>query len=142
MPIRLLGYANEVGEAFRPLIPRRLVNASYATSGAYVLADTAWTGSTVAKTGKSELTQTALVEAFDTLLWQTLASVLIPGATINRVVWAVRRVGAESTWLPTACGLASIPLIVHPIDHGVHRMMDVCIRPWYPASGSSKSNAN
>lgn len=35
------GYANEVGEAFRPLIPKYLVNASYAVSISYALADCA-----------------------------------------------------------------------------------------------------
>ena len=37
--VRYLGYANEIGEAFRPLLPR-LVKPSYAISFAYVLGDT------------------------------------------------------------------------------------------------------
>lgn len=36
-----LGYANEVGEAFRPIIKKIFVHASYAVSIGYVLADTA-----------------------------------------------------------------------------------------------------
>lgn len=34
------GYANEVGESFRPLIKKVFVNLSYAVSIGYVLADT------------------------------------------------------------------------------------------------------
>ncbi|VVC97830.1 unnamed protein product [Leptidea sinapis] len=39
--VRYLGYANEVGESFRPLIPVKVVRASYAVAFAYGLADTA-----------------------------------------------------------------------------------------------------
>jgi len=39
-PVRLLGYANEVGEAFRALIHVRWVRASYGIASTYVLADT------------------------------------------------------------------------------------------------------
>lgn len=39
-PVRLLGYTNEVGEAFRSLIHVNLVRLSYAVASAYVLVDT------------------------------------------------------------------------------------------------------
>ncbi|XP_018334786.1 mitochondrial fission process protein 1 isoform X2 [Agrilus planipennis] len=39
-PIRYLGYANEVGEAFRGFIGSRLVHYSYAVASLYMLADT------------------------------------------------------------------------------------------------------
>ncbi len=39
-PVRLLGYANEVGESFRALVNVWWVRASYGVSSAYVLADT------------------------------------------------------------------------------------------------------
>lgn len=40
-PSVCLGYANEIGEAFRPVIPVQYVNLSYAVAVAYVLADCA-----------------------------------------------------------------------------------------------------
>lgn len=131
-PVRLLGYANEVGESFRPLVPRWLVGASYGVAGAYVTADAAWRSS-VPPAGRS-----ACAEAGDTLLWQTLASVAIPGAVINRLVWAagasIRALPTAGprarAWLPTAAGLACIPLIVGPIDRGVDALMDA-VRPCY-----------
>ena len=62
----------------------------------------------------------------DTLLWQGLASVVIPGLTINRLCAASRfllnrhatRVLSQHfrRWLTTGVGLASIPVIIHPID--------------------------
>lgn len=38
--INIIGYANEIGEAFRPLVHRSVVMGSYGISSAYVLADT------------------------------------------------------------------------------------------------------
>ena len=123
-PVRLLGYANELGESFRPLVSRSLVNASYGVAGAYVVADAAWRCS-IPTAGSSPA-----MEAGDTLLWQGLASVAVPGFVINRIVWAIGHAGPASarTWLPTAVGLACIPLIVHPIDEGVTRIMDATVR--------------
>lgn len=34
-----IGYANEVGESFRPLIPKKIVNLSYGIAISYVIAD-------------------------------------------------------------------------------------------------------
>ena len=133
--VRLIGYANEVGEAFRPLVPSWVVNATYATAGTYVVADTAWR-STSLPLGSE---RGPLAEATDTLVWQTLASVLIPGFTINRVVWAASKVTAAGSRLPTVAGLGSIPFIVHPIDHGVDWLLDTFLRPLYSDSRPARS---
>lgn len=100
----------------------------------------------------------AAERAVDTLAWQLLASVAVPGFTIHNVVAAAtwllglledtepaRRLveaAANATTipaetllttinkaLPTAIGLAVIPLIVHPIDHGVHALLNATLRP-------------
>jgi len=79
--------------------------------------------------------------AIDTLAWQTLASVVLPGFTINRVVFAARfaaeRAGprapaALARWGPVGLGLATIPLIVKPIDEAVHVFMGATVRKWEP----------
>ena len=101
--VRYLGYANEVGESFRPLISRTAVNASYGVAGMYVAADAVWRG------GLPPPGRSSFVEACDTLLWQGLASVAVPGFVINRIVWAVGRAGPPQYQLaPTAAGMASI----------------------------------
>ncbi|KAL4125707.1 hypothetical protein PRIC2_009288 [Phytophthora ramorum] len=74
----------------------------------------------------------------DTLAWQTMVSVVIPGLTINRVVAlscvAVQRAAKNSPvvrrWAPTAIGLGVIPLIIHPIDSFVDAAMDKSLRRW------------
>ncbi|KFM79248.1 Mitochondrial fission process protein 1, partial [Stegodyphus mimosarum] len=87
-PVRLLGYANEVGESFRAIVHVNVVRASYVVAFGYVLADTA---DKVKKTDKlleqvdSSRNRKLITSAVDTLIWQTLASVAIPGFTINRI---------------------------------------------------------
>lgn len=63
----------------------------------------------------------------DTFVWQALASVAIPGFTINRVCAASLYVLGTATrwplavrkWTTTALGLLAIPIIIHPIDRWV-----------------------
>ncbi|KAJ0406825.1 hypothetical protein P43SY_008847 [Pythium insidiosum] len=141
--VRYLGYSNELGESFRPIVPQ-LVVPSYLVAFGYVLGDTydkaskAHTAAT--SQGASEQKRTALAAnaAVDTLLWQSLASVAIPGFTINRLV-ALSSAVAEKTlkqspvlrrWAPTALGLGVIPLIIHPIDTLVDNVMDRTTRQW------------
>ena len=135
--LRLLGYANELGEAFRPLAPACVV-PSYVVSSLYVLVDTCDKGvradSRAQAGGYSPAARRAHVgkEAADTLVWQALASVIVPGITINRIVaLAGRACGSNPRLrlLPTALGLGSIPLIVEPIDTAVHYAMDATVRP-------------
>ena len=145
-PLRYVGYMNELGESFRPLFPR-LVVPSYVVSFGYVFCDTA------DKTRKAQKEAEQLdprlrtlhvaSTAIDTLVWQSLASVLIPGVVIHKIVdvscdvlagkypalplknvpHSVRR------WGPTGVGLATIPLVIHPLDNFVHFLMDLTLRP-------------
>ncbi|KAK2581922.1 hypothetical protein KPH14_002377 [Odynerus spinipes] len=137
-PVRYLGYANEVGEAFRNLIPKYLVWLSYGVSSGYVLADTADKSYRVYKTDASpEKTKRVTLSAVDTLLWQSFASVIIPGFTINRlcaaVTYAQRKTAncaLKNPWIPTLLGLISIPIIIHPIDNLVEGAMNATFRKW------------
>merc|ERR1712012_326280 len=140
-PVRLLGYANEVGEAFRALVNVKFVYASYGLASAYVLADTNDKASKAKKLlGDSEGALSKVgVAAFDTLVWQALASVIIPGFTINRICAASLLTLAKTApkvplntrkWLTTFVGLGVIPFIIHPIDSLVHYGMDNTTRKW------------
>ncbi|GBP64666.1 Mitochondrial fission process protein 1 [Eumeta japonica] len=81
--IRYMGYANEVGEAFRGVVPAHVVRKSYYVAFGYVVADTAHKSLKVLKNDR-KLSKSVAV-AGDALIWQTLASVLIPGLAINRI---------------------------------------------------------
>lgn len=74
--------------------------------------------------GRSSRVTVAVV---DTFVWQALASVAIPGFTINRVCAASLYILSSATrwplavrkWTTTALGLLAIPVIIHPIDRWV-----------------------
>lgn len=138
-PVRYLGYANEIGEAFRPVIRKVFVHASYVVAVGYVLADTA--DKSRKQYAKPEIlgggARGAAIASGDTLLWQMFASVIIPGFTINRICWLSKKVlsmnkvkGSLGKWAPTALGLLAIPFIIHPIDHGVDLVMDQTYRKY------------
>ena len=74
-PVRLLGYANEVGEAFRALVHVNWVRASYGVASLYVLADTRdkalkMMTKTDSASDEAEKRKKVAAAAFDTLLWQ------------------------------------------------------------------------
>ncbi|CAB3220327.1 unnamed protein product [Arctia plantaginis] len=133
--IRYLGYANEVGESFRSLVPNSVVRASYTVATAYTLADTVDKSYKMYR--KDGRPKSVLIETGDALIWQTLASIVIPGLIINRLCaasrYALTHAGVGCTarnWLSVGIGLASIPFIVHPIDNGTTLFMNETYRKW------------
>ena len=82
--VRYMGYANELGEAFRPNFPR-LVLPSYGVSFAYVFMDTFDKASKANIKSKGN-SATIIEAAVDTMLWQSFASVIIPGFVIHKIV--------------------------------------------------------
>ena len=138
----IIGYSNEVGEALRHLVPPKAVLASYLVASSYVLAHATYSG----------YYGNAMV-AVDTLIWQGLASVVIPGVTINRICAGSRLIlqysrapSGISKWIVLGMGLGSIPIIIKPIDryiihHTIYcskfinrfvdRVMNCFIRPLY-----------
>lgn len=139
-PVRYLGYANEVGESFKPLYPR-FVGPSYVVAFAYVGADAIYKSYNAKHSGES--TSSIIRIGTDALLWQTFASVLIPGKVINLVTAGAVKVFQSDfsaikslpvkvrTWSPTFIGLATIPFIIHPIDTAVDHVFDRTIRKWW-----------
>eukprot|EP00112_Aurelia_sp_Birch-Aquarium-sp1_P026828 Seg976.3 transcript_id=Seg976.3/GoldUCD/mRNA.D3Y31 product="Mitochondrial fission process protein 1" protein_id=Seg976.3/GoldUCD/D3Y31 len=135
-PIRLLGYANEVGEAFRALVPRWLVNSSYAVASLYCFADASSKGLKSYQNSEIEPEQKnrRSVEVFlEAAIWQAFASVIIPGFTINRLCRlsniSLSRLAPAvplitRDMLTTVVGLGSIPFIIKPIDRLVDTAME------------------
>ena len=150
--VRYLGYANEVGESFRYQFPK-LVTPSYIVSFGYCFADAATSGfrayNEANKSDSPNAIASSFVSSADVLVWQSLASVMIPGATIHAIVKGSRFALLRSplvlptlatTWLPTGVGLGSIPLIIHPIDTFVDYLMDSTFRQvdWIKSGSGDK----
>lgn len=151
-PVRLLGYANEVGEAFRALVTVKWVHLSYGVASAYVLADTYDKASKMHKAlpaNDPSKNKKVGLEAMDTVLWQAFASVIVPGFTINRIC-AGSLVGLAKVapkvplttrkWITTFIGLGVIPFIVHPIDNFVHFAMDNSTRKYIGGGAGNKDS--
>ncbi|CAL8319973.1 unnamed protein product [Lota lota] len=139
--VRFLGYANEVGEAFRALVPVSMVWATYGVATVYVTADAVDKGKKAAAAHGDSPGRTAKVAAavVDTFVWQALASVAIPGFTINRVCAGSLYLLGRATkwplpvrkWTTTAIGLSTIPFIITPIDRSVDLLLDSSLRKIY-----------
>uniref|UniRef100_A0A8C0FYZ9 Mitochondrial fission process protein 1 n=1 Tax=Chelonoidis abingdonii TaxID=106734 RepID=A0A8C0FYZ9_CHEAB len=135
--VRYLGYANEVGESFRAIVPISLVWASYGVATTYVMADAIDKGKKAAVVSPTQVA----VAVVDTFVWQALASVAIPGFTINRICAASLYFLGTVThwplpirkWMTTAIGLSAIPVIIKPIDRSVDFLMDSSLRKLYGA---------
>jgi fission process protein 1 len=100
-PLRYLGYANEVGEAFAAWLFPGGVTLSYAVAIGYVLFDTVDKYNKTKKDAEEKLKSVSLPKSvevskliatigaergLDTLVWQLIASVAAPGYTIHTVV--------------------------------------------------------
>ncbi|EFO23906.1 hypothetical protein LOAG_04576 [Loa loa] len=142
--IRFLGYANEIGEAFRAWIPANAVRLSYVVAMGYVFSDTADKSRKTYQLNylnNKERSRAVAFRAIDTLIWQSLASVVIPGFMINRVCYLSTKLLSWSTKWPlkiqkltsTLLGLCTIPFIVKPIDTAVEIGMESSIRKFYSA---------
>ncbi|XP_042297610.1 mitochondrial fission process protein 1 isoform X2 [Sceloporus undulatus] len=138
----LQGYTNEVGESFRAVVPVSVVWASYGIATAYVTADAVDKGKKAATAAEEEgRARRATVAVADTFVWQALASVAIPGFTINRICAASLYLLGRMThwplaarkWATTALGLSAIPFIIKPIDRSVDFLMDSSLRKLYKA---------
>ncbi|EEB15581.1 mitochondrial 18 kDa protein, putative [Pediculus humanus corporis] len=136
------GYANEVGESFRSLIHVYWVRASYGVASLYVLADTAdktIKAHNIEKGNKEYNKYKVVMTTVDTITWQGLASVIIPGLTINRICAATffslskltKFSSATRKWTTTAVGLGCIPFIVTPIDTFVDFLLNKTLRPLF-----------
>ncbi|NXG37869.1 MTFP1 protein, partial [Dromaius novaehollandiae] len=150
------GYANEVGESFRAIVPVSLVWASYGVATAYVTADAIDKGKKAAVTHAPDAGKTARVgvAVVDTFVWQSLASVAIPGFTINRLCAASLYLLGSLTrwplplrkWTTTALGLSAIPFIlillsIIPPNRTVDFLMDSSIRKLYGTEGEPPSSS-
>jgi fission process protein 1 len=125
------------------MISPRAVLTTYGLAFGYVFMDVADKANKTYKAETKNANSDALKKtskvATDCLLWQTFASVLVPGFTINRICKLssillnktnVRPIVRANKVLTTAIGLCSIPLIIHPIDHACHVVMDKTVRPY------------
>ncbi|KAJ9456364.1 Mitochondrial fission process protein 1 [Diplonema papillatum] len=118
--VRYAGYANELGEAFRPLIPKPAVAATYVVAIGYAAGDTFDKGQREYR--RSRNVNHSVAAGSIAALWQLLASVTIPALFVNRQValtaWLLKRSSSRmaTTFGPTLSGLCMIPFLPYILD--------------------------
>jgi mitochondrial fission process protein 1 len=136
---RWLAYASEGTEPFRPIAHPWLVRSGYALSLVYVVTDIGVRTNTQYRSSNS--VEKAAIVFGDSFVFHSLASMILPALLIHAIVkhssvgivrynvFAGRQKVRE--YAPTVLGLASIPFVVGPIDHGVEYVLDNTIRTLY-----------
>ncbi|XWV25559.1 hypothetical protein QJ856_gp0195 [Tupanvirus deep ocean] len=126
---RMASYASDVGEATRGTFPNIFVNAMYAVTVSYIGSDLyfKWRDNkhlrVLPKDENNTLTPFQKYMGYHTL-WHAQASLLFPTMTIHTIVNLVRNSSKKMTWinpritkfLPAGVALASIPLLIEPLD--------------------------
>ena len=80
---RLIAYTSDVGESFRPVVPRSIVRLAYGVTWAYVGVDVAYNTAEEHLRGSSPIT--VLRTAVHAATFQSIASVLVPSVVIHQV---------------------------------------------------------
>lgn len=141
-PIRYLGYANEISKTFSS-VPTRGVWFTYGVVCAYIGCDVADKSINVVfnqipSENVEERRKNRILTACDALIWQSLASVVVPAITMNRLRWSTNLMLGKVFKTPTirsskfmyAVTALAIPFIIKPIDETVDLFLDLTLRPW------------
>ncbi|XP_059149622.1 uncharacterized protein LOC131936585 [Physella acuta] len=149
MPIRLLGYGFPVGDVFGERYRDMNTRPFYLVGGCYIWAHCfhrAFRAYTISDnrfiTASLPSHETnAVIAFFDTFIFETLASYLIPTLTSTCVYWLVdylqgpkREGDSRARWpLPFIFALFTIIWFSGSVDRGVGHVMNDLIRPLYSA---------
>ncbi|KZV90515.1 hypothetical protein EXIGLDRAFT_720294 [Exidia glandulosa HHB12029] len=134
---RYFAYTSDVGEAFRPIVHPRIVQACYGISWIYVLGDVGFETYKAQRRGPtleeaahfSETTRLAMI-ACKRGIFQGVASMALPAFTIHTIVRYSARafVGSKNprlrAWGPTVTGLALVPALPYLFDKPVEHVTD------------------
>ncbi len=137
---RYLGYANDIGEAFRSVIGPTWAHRTYWVAGAYALADALSKGKKSFNEARGESFHDRMFHflggVLDVGIFHFIASITVPPmiirATQDKINKVMSRRMAQTAFgrgLPVAVGLALIPLIVKPVDWAAEKFLDMTIRP-------------
>jgi len=132
--IQATAYASEVGESFRPVVNRRIVQTLYGLSIGYVIVDICGRTYCVHDQGSKKM----LYFAFDTTLWHLSASLILPAVVVHSIVKYSGKLTKKLftnkkalAWIPAIVALGSVPFIIKPIDFVTDFTLDNTLRKIY-----------
>jgi len=135
---RYVAYTSDVGEAFRPIVPPRIVSAAYGVSWVYLAGDVGYEGYKAYKKGPSPVEAANFSEStrigmlvVKRAVFQSVASMALPAFTIHTAVRCSKPLFKSvqnprlKLWGPTVTGLSLVPGLPFVFDHPVERATDV-----------------
>ncbi len=131
---RYLAFTSDVGEAFRPVISRTAVRATYGISWLYCIGDVVHESRKASKRGVegTDLARFATERA----VFQAVASMGVPAFLIHSTVNVMKKVTAGTKyarWGPSACGLAVIPFLPVFLDEPAEKSIEWVFHKVWPS---------
>ncbi|XP_037916182.1 mitochondrial fission process protein 1-like isoform X1 [Hermetia illucens] len=126
--LRYAGYAGVVAELFVCTFSRRTLRISQHVTTGYILADVAT--KTVENFETCQQKSRSVWTLVDTLLWQSMATLLIPGFAAPRINNLLAKLlkGKSSDHIPPIVAAASLLVLSKPIDSAVDQLLDNTLR--------------
>eukprot|EP00474_Spongospora_subterranea_P000408 CRZ00866.1 hypothetical protein [Spongospora subterranea] len=140
---RYVAYTSDVGEAFRPVVPRQIVTAAYVISAGYVCSDVGHHVYEAHQRGQDWI-RTALHRTS----FQVLASLALPAIAIHSVVHNTGKLIHHSKlikslpylrYAPTIAGLAVLPLLPIFLDEPVETAVDFAFDAAWPVDNETQN---
>jgi fission process protein 1 len=136
---RYTAYSSDVGEAFRPVVPRWAVNATYGVAIAYIASDIGMTTYKESQKPDDDQTKNIVRAAAHATIFQGIASLVGPAILIHQTVHFAQGVAKRSErfqmWGPTIAGLALIPVLPALFDEPSEHLIDWAFDTYWPAPG-------
>ncbi|KAG8457445.1 hypothetical protein KFE25_011300 [Diacronema lutheri] len=134
---RYVAYSSDVGEAFRPIVPRWAVNATYGIAIAYIVGDVGYTSYREAQKPDGNVTRATAHAA----TFHACASLVGPAILIHQTVHfaqsAAKRSGRFVRWGPTLTGLALIPWLPRLLDEPAEHAIGWAFDAFWPVEGGA-----
>jgi len=131
--VRYIAFSSDVGEAFRPIANKWVVNSTYGIAFAYCIADVIYNGNKEYKRSTPPNMSHVYNRASRTVVFHSFGSLLIPAVTIHSVVHGAHKLTHNSSprmklIVPSAAGLACIPFLPmfvdEPVEHCTEMVFD------------------
>jgi len=128
---RYTAFSSDVGEALRPVLSSKAVNATYGIALGYVVCDIGYHG-WLAQSKKQDVSR-ALVHAST---FQLFGSVLLPFGIIHTAVHTghnfFHKIGRFTKWGPSIIGLCLVPVLPSVCDEPVEHAVDWAFDKYWP----------
>jgi hypothetical protein len=127
--LRYLGFINDVGEAGKAFLPRPLNNATYVATGSYAVG-AVWNARR--RQTKADPTVDLQRLTVDQSIFHLLATFAVTPICVHYTKHAAEsallKTALKGPILPAIIGLASIPVLVPPIDNATHLLLNKAYR--------------